>query len=109
MIDEDSKEAYAAYKEMMDRWLDACLTLDKPDKPLWKRTVEALTCFKGLDITHLPTRWRKRLDRKLAQINRIVARYPIETWDDYQKISAEDLARIELLVKNLPGRRPPVG
>jgi hypothetical protein len=109
MMDEDSKEAYAAYKEMMDRWLDACLILEKRDKPQWQKTVDAMLCFKKLNITHLPTRWRKRLDRAFLQINRISAQYPIETWDDYQKISADDLTRIGQLIQNMPGRRPPVG
>jgi hypothetical protein len=109
MTDEDSKKAYAAYEVMMDRWLDACLILDKADKLQWKRTVDAMLCFKKLNITHLPMRWRKLLDRTFLQINRITTQYPIETWDDYQNISAADLTQIGHLIKNMPGRRPPVG
>lgn len=109
MKDEDSKEAYAAYEVMLNRWLAACIILDDTTKPQWKRTVEALLCFKKLNITHLPTRWRKRLDKAFLQVNRIAAQYPIETWDDYQKISADDLTRIGQFIYTMPGRRPPVG
>lgn len=42
MTDEDPEKAYAAYERMMDRWLDACLILDKTDSPQWKRWQRAL-------------------------------------------------------------------
>lgn len=94
-------KGFAAFCELTDRWAKACTCLDDLSKPPWKRTYEAMLNFKGLDITHLPKRWRNRIDKTFVQINGITAPYSIETWDDYQKLSVLDLARIGKLIHML--------
>ena len=87
-----------AYEDLLTRWRKARLCFEAADKPQWKRTVEAMLAFKGLKLTPLPPRWRKRVDSAFEQINDILADYPLQTWDDYAKISAADLTRIEKLI-----------
>ena len=91
-------KGFAAFQELCDRWFKARMCLDDMSKPPWKRTYEAMLNFKGLDITHLPKRWRNRIDKTFGQINVITAPYAIKTWDDYQKMSVLDLARIGKLI-----------
>lgn len=91
-------KGFAAFCELTDRWAKACTCLDNMSMPPWKRTCDAMLHFKGLDITHLPPRWRKQLDKTFIEINAITAPYEIEKWDDYQKLSVLDLARIGKLI-----------
>ena len=62
----------------------------------------ARNSFKGMPLDHLPPKLDRRLTRAFLGVNAILTRYPIETWDDYQKISPEDLAEIETLILNMP-------
>ncbi len=98
MKDEDSEEAFQAFEDLVDRWTHARIRLDATDAPQWKRTHEAMMYFKGLKLTPLPRRWRGRVEKAFAQVNQVLAKYPIETWDDMQKVSAEDLSRIDQLI-----------
>ena len=60
-----------------------------------------MLCLKGLPLDHLPAKLDRRLDKCLGRINDILEKYPLQTWDDYQKISAADLTRIGYLLKKL--------
>ena len=56
----------------------------------WKRSVDLGQTISGLNQTGLPTRINKAIDRELMSINPILEQYPIETFDDYQLLSAEE-------------------
>lgn len=88
-------------RDFADRASRAAACLEQPDKPQWKRTTEAMLCLKGLPLDHLPAKLDRRLDKCLGRINDILEKYPLQTWDDYQKISAADLTRIGYLLKKL--------
>ena len=62
---------------------------------------EAMLCFKGLPLDNLPRKLRRRIDTHFARINAILEPYALQTWDDYQKISAADLTRIEKIIDAL--------
>lgn len=96
-----SKETAAARQDMRDRWVRACICLDDRGKPAWKRTAEAMQSFGGLKLTPLSPRDRDRIETMLLHINDVTAGYPIETWEDYQKIAAGDLSRIDQLIRTL--------
>lgn len=99
--DEKAKKAEAAFQDLQNRWLKACMTLDELGKPQWKRTTEAMLCFKKLNISHMPERWRQRLDQTFLQINSVTEQYPIETWEDYQTVSSDDLTKIGSLIRKM--------
>jgi hypothetical protein len=67
--------------------------------PLWQRTQNGLMAFKGLDMTHLPPRLGEAVDTHFGSVNRILSQYDLKTWDDYKKISNEDLLNIHSLVE----------
>ena len=82
-------------------WLRAIDCLHEIDSPPWKRAQNALRCFKGLPLDHLPRKLDRSIDITFSGVNAILARYTISTWDDYQKISNDDLKKIETLIRNL--------
>lgn len=60
----------------------------------WRRAVDLGTTLNGLTLSGLPDGIRKKLDRQLAQMNPILEKYTIDTFDDYRQISEEDQERI---------------
>ena len=91
-------QALAAFTE---RWVKATACFKATDKPHWKRTLDGMRCFKGLPLDHLPRKLQRRLDTHFDWINSILEPYALQTWDDYQKISTADLARIEKIIDAL--------
>jgi hypothetical protein len=86
--------------------LDACVKravalFGAADKPLWKRTQEGMLAFKGLNMDKLPDRLLRDIDRCFLGINKFLAGYTLQTWDDYQRISDEDLLRIQRRITGL--------
>lgn len=90
-----------AVVDFVARWQAAIQKLGDPHLPAWKRVPEALGLFRGLLLSDLPPRLRRRADRCFGRINGVLAGYQLETWDDYQKLSAADQVRIEGLVRRL--------
>ena len=84
------------------RWMDALGCFCKTDLPQWKRTQNAMTCFKGLPLDHLPRKLRRQIDACFVHINHVLAGYKLQTWEDYAQVSAEDLGKIENLISNIP-------
>lgn len=87
----------------MDRWVKAQTCFSATDKPQWKRTQDAMLCFKGLPLDRLPRKLYRRIDSHFTWINAILQRHSIQTWDDYQKIPSADLTRIEAIIGDLVG------
>jgi hypothetical protein len=71
------------------------------DKPKWKSTQDGMLCLKELSPDKLPRKIERRLNECLVGINKVLTKYPIKTWDDYQMISDEDLTSIQQLFRNL--------
>lgn len=90
-----------AVVDFVARWQAAVEKFGDPQLPPWKRVPEALGSFRGLLLSDLPPRLRRHVDRCFARINGVLAVYQLESWDDYQKMSAADQARIEGLVRRL--------
>jgi iron uptake system EfeUOB component EfeO/EfeM len=84
------------------RWADALVCFSKTDLPQWKRTQNAMLCFKGLPLNHLPRKLRRQIDACFLGINHVLADYTLQTWEDYQQVSAEDLTKIQHLIENIP-------
>ena len=86
------------------RLKEALALFDAPAKPLWQRTVDGMLAFKGLNMDHLPPRLLRRIDRRFVAINRILARYAIQTWGDYQHITDGDLRGLQENIRGLAGK-----
>ena len=73
---------------------------DYSEEP-WRQNVDAMLCFKGLALTGMPAVVDKELSSRMARMNRILARYPLETFEDYALISEQDHARIRKIMKGI--------
>jgi hypothetical protein len=67
---------------------------DDPTVPLWKKAHLVGCAYQDVQLDGLKSKHRRRLFSGLAEINQILARYPIETFEDYQVIAEEDLRTI---------------
>jgi hypothetical protein len=59
--------------------------------PLWEKARHVGGVYAGLDLTDLPAKHRRKILAKVASVNAILAKYPIETFDDYRMIEPQDL------------------
>ena len=67
---------------------------DDPAIPLWKKAHLVGCAYQDVQLDGLKSKHRRRLFSGLAELNQILARYPIETFEDYQVIAEEDLRAI---------------
>ena len=67
---------------------------DDPTIPLWKKAHLVGCIYQDVQLDGLKSKHRRRMFAELAKLNQILARYPIETFDDYQLIAEEDLRAI---------------
>ena len=64
---------------------------DDPAIPLWKKAHLVGRAYQDVQLDGLKSKHRRRMFAELANLNEILAQYPIETFDDYQLIAEEDL------------------
>lgn len=65
-----------------------------PTIPLWKKAHLVGCAYQDVRLDGLKSKHRRRIVAELAKLNQLLARYPIETADDYQLIAEEDLRAI---------------
>ena len=67
---------------------------DDPAIPLWEKAHQVGRAYQDVQLDGLKSKHRRRMFADLAKLNQILARYPIETFDDYQLIAEADLKAI---------------
>ena len=71
------------------------------DQPKWKSTQDGMRYFAGVLPDKLPSKVDRSIKSALVEINKVLEKYPITTWEDYQMIADEDLAHIQQQFRNL--------
>jgi hypothetical protein len=94
------------FSAMKDRGLytrawEAVQCLDSGADPLWKRIVTAMGVFKGVLLTGLPDGERQLLEEQMLQVNKVLTRYNLKTFEDYSQISLDDLDDIAMALRRL--------
>jgi hypothetical protein len=93
--DKKTKEAVA---EFTSRLHAAMRAFRASNDPMWRRTWDGMSCFARLPMANMPPALEEDIYRRLSSINKITARYPIQTEEDYRHISEKDLAAIQDLI-----------
>jgi hypothetical protein len=93
------KKTRGAIDQYALRLRNALRVFRASDDPLWKRTQDGIAMFQGMQLTHLPPRLNKDIDRRFGAINAILEPYDLKKGDDYHTISAEDLVKIQDLIE----------
>ena len=68
--------------------------INDPTIPLWQKAHRVGSAYQDVQLDGLKSKHRRRMFADLARLNQILARYPIETFDDYRHIAEEDLRTI---------------
>ena len=96
-----SERTAQAIEDFSVRWGKAVSILCAVHTPQWKRTRQAIWCFQGLPLDHLPPRLYRRVDLCFGRINHVLAGYTLRTDEDYRQVSTEDLTTIAKLLYDL--------
>ena len=89
-----SERTAQAIEDLSIRRGKAVRILCAVNTPAWKRIRQAIWCFQGLPLDHLPPRLYRRVDLCFGRINQVLAGYTLRTDEDYQHVSTEDLNQI---------------
>jgi hypothetical protein len=93
------KKTLDAIDQYSRRLRNALRVFRASNDPLWKRTQDGLATFQGMQLTHLPPRLNKDIDRRFGAINSILEPYDLKTGEDYHSVSDEDLVQIQDLIE----------
>lgn len=80
--------------DLLDRARKAKAIINDEAFPMARRATSALRSFSGFGLSGLPVDIRSTLESHLADVNRILANYDLETMDDYVKITDDDLSEM---------------
>lgn len=69
--------------------------------PLWQRAYRVPGAYNGIELSGLLPRHRNKIMGVLQEINPILQRYELETFEDYQKMAEQDLRRIIKLAQGM--------
>lgn len=81
------------FGETAARIREVCFQEYAPENA-WRQPIDLGETIKGLTLTGLPTRIYKGLEREMLQLNAILKKYGIETFEDYRRIAPVDRERI---------------
>ena len=65
-----------------------------PSLALWQKAHHVGRAYQDVQLDGLQSKHRHRILSSLSKLNAILARYPIETFDDYVLIDKQDLKEI---------------
>lgn len=89
------------YRDWQGRTRRASQVLsDKKLKP-WQKAHLAGGAYAGLALSNLRSKHRHRFLNRISQLNAILAKYPIESFDDYQQIRAADVQEMIATIRML--------
>jgi hypothetical protein len=68
--------------------------IDNAGVPKSRRATQALQALSGLQLTGVPADIRATLETNLVAVDRILRKYPLETYEDLDQMKDSDLQRI---------------
>lgn len=89
------------YYNVKQRALKAQMVLNNQALPAYEKVHNSLLAFKGMVLSSLPIKMRMSVESVMVKTQQIFNRYPIETFEDYQLISEEELKDILLNISGL--------
>lgn len=90
-----------AYQEWRSMAANARLIAADKTLPLWQKAHRIPGAYAGLDLGGLQSKHRRKVLNTLGQINFILERFTLESFDDYERIDEQSLREIIRLAKGL--------
>jgi len=97
-VTSSTSNAIAAFTARLTKTLQH---FEATDRPKWQSTQDGMISFAGPRHDALPRKVERSIDASLVEINRVLEKYPIKTWEDYQMITDKDLDHIQQQFRNL--------
>ncbi|MCP5008067.1 MAG: hypothetical protein GY941_29645 [Planctomycetes bacterium] len=69
--------------------------------PLWRKGRLVSGAYVGLALEGLQSKHRRKIISGFSKVNAVLANYKLDSFDDYENISDEDLYEIIRLVKSI--------
>jgi hypothetical protein len=90
--------------DVLRRAIEVKSIVSNDSLPKWRRATQALQVFARLDLTGLPADVGTTLESNLVAVNRILATYRIEKFEDYEQMMDKDLQQILDILDTLVSR-----
>lgn len=75
--------------------------------PTWQRVLQSLQAFAGTQLTGLPPKINRTIEKHFVAVNRVLAEYHLEKGEDYRWIAEADLQEILSIIKELAAKIAP--
>jgi len=69
--------------------------------PLWQKVDRVGGAYTGLALDGLTSKHRHKILAGFGKVNAVLARYTLNSFDDYERIEDEDLREILRIVRSL--------
>ncbi|MGC1508144.1 hypothetical protein [Ketobacter sp.] len=90
-----------AYQEWHDMEANARQIAADQTLPLWQKAHKIPGAYTGLDLSGLQSKHRHKVLNTLGQINVILKKFKLDSFDDYENIDEGNLREIIRLAKGL--------
>ena len=90
--------------DLIQRAIQARAEINESSLPKWRRILDSLQAFSGLELGELDDDVRAQLEKDLVAVNGILQHYALEADEDYRAISDEDLDELSQIVENAASR-----
>jgi len=94
------------YRDWQERTLEANEILSNKQLEIWEKAHMAAGAYAGLTLSGLRSKHRHRFLNRIVQLNHILAKYRLDSFDDYQHIDSSDLRQMIAIIRTLgcPGK-----
>lgn len=94
-----------ADKNAYQQWWESAEQVEKivADRalPLWQKAHRVGGAYAGLALDGLKSKHRHKILAGFGKVNAVLARYTLNSFDDYERIEDEDLREILRIVRSL--------
>jgi hypothetical protein len=87
--------------DLQQRAREAMAIATSQSPPTWQRVLQSLQAFAGTQLTGLPPKINRTIEKHFVAVNRVLAEYHLEKSEDYERMAEADLQEILSIIKDL--------
>jgi hypothetical protein len=93
--------------DLQRRAREAVAIANDQSLPTWQRVLQSLQAFAGTQLTGLPPKIYRAIEKHFVAVNRVLAEYDLEKGEDYERMAEADLQEILSIIKDLAAKIAP--
>ena len=90
--------------DLQQRAREAVAIADGQSLPTWQRVLHSLRAFSGTQLTGLPPKINRAIEKHFVAVNQVLGKYDLEKNGDYERMAEADLQEILSIVKDLAAK-----